>query len=89
MSTETSPGAYSAAIRIWLEAGDRVIQLAQLDADWVIPQAPTELPPCEADIVLEVDGRAVRRRVSLPDGIFLNSKFVKVVTIQGIKAATV
>jgi len=45
------------------------IPLAQVAPDWIIPAQPCEVPPGDADVVVEVDGHQHRRRVHLDHGI--------------------
>lgn len=65
-----APGqAYSAAVRLSLECDGRTIPLAQVADEWVIAREPQSLPPGEAVVVVEIDGRARRRHVTLPEGM--------------------
>jgi len=70
---------YSPVARLWLEVEGRVISLAQVAPEWIIPQSPEHLPPCEGVVAVSVDGRpAHRRRVSLVSGMSADSTFVPI-----------
>ncbi len=56
---------YSADIDLWLECEHGRIPLSHTAPDFVISATPRDLPRCEADVVVSVDGKAHRRRVVL------------------------
>jgi len=60
---------HSPRVRLWLESAGRVITLSQVAPDWVIPASPIQLPPGRGVVVSELDGRAYRRHVTLPEGM--------------------
>lgn len=47
-----------------------------------MPMRPTDLPPCEADLVIQVDGVDHRRRMRLPDGMSAEDKVVMVSEVE-------
>ena len=59
---------YSADVRLRLEAGGRTWPIAKLGPDHFVPSGRLDLPPCNADIVLTVDGKERRWSVQLIDG---------------------
>lgn len=63
-----SPG-YSATVRLSLVYGGGVIPLEQVAGDWIIAEKSIVLPPGEAQVVVEVDGRESKRKVYLPEGM--------------------
>ncbi len=60
--------SHSAAVMMELRAGEKRVPLAQLAPDFAIPAEPVDLPPCEAEILLTVDGQTTRMPVFLRDG---------------------
>ena len=60
--------SHSAVVTLELRAAGRCIPLAQLAHDFAIPVDSVELPPCEAEILMTVDGEPTLMRVSLPEG---------------------
>ena len=65
---QASPQAHSAIITIRLELEDRNIECSQTGPDFVLLRTPTELPACDADLVLTINGNEMRSQVSLPEG---------------------
>jgi hypothetical protein len=63
-----NPG-YSATVRLNLVYAGGVVPLEQVAGDWVIPEKSVVLPPGEAQVVVEVDGRESKRNVYLPEGM--------------------
>lgn len=53
-----------------------VIRITHMGSDFVLIESPTDLPPCEACIVLRVDESESEWKVRLPEGISRNSKRV-------------
>lgn len=58
----------SATVDLQLHANGQVIPLAQVAHDFAIPTEPVDLPACEAEIVMTVDGEVTRMPVHLRDG---------------------
>ena len=52
------------------------IRITHMGADFVFVDAPTDHPPGEASILMEVDERESRWQVSLPEGMSTTSKRV-------------
>jgi len=48
--------------------GGEILSVGQLGSSFVILDSLANLPPCEGEITLSVDGRERRWRVALPDG---------------------
>jgi len=61
--------SHSAIVQLTMEHGDAVIRLSQVGPEWIIAKTPVELPPCEATIVVVVDGNERRTAVRLPQGM--------------------
>lgn len=81
MSSNEPPRGYSAKIRLELRIAGRTLKLAQIAPDFVILAQPAELPACEAEVVMHVDGKQRRWPVNLPDGIASHSRIVRTVDI--------
>lgn len=61
--------SYSASVRIWLEYATGRILLAQAAPSFVVPVVPQDLEPCDAKIVVEIDGECHQRPVTLINGL--------------------
>ena len=61
--------AYSAAVRMYLTVGSRLMGVAQVGPDFMILDEPVELPPGCGELLVELDGDKKRRSIDLPDGI--------------------
>ena len=83
MSTPDSLG-YSAEVRLHLEVAGRILELAQIGPDSVILRTTAEIHPCEAEVVMRVDGRQRRWPVYLPDGISSQAKRVRTVAREAV-----
>jgi hypothetical protein len=59
---------YSAEVHLQLEAEGRVWPLAKIGKDHIVPAEKLELPPCDAVVVMTVDGSERRWNVRLIDG---------------------
>ena len=60
--------SHSALVTLELHAAGKCIPLAQIAHDFAIPVEPIDLPPCEAEILMTIDGRPTRMPVSLHEG---------------------
>lgn len=60
---------YSADVKLCLETEHGHVRLSQSSADFIIARAPVHLPPCSAEVIVEVDGHCHRRRVWLTNGM--------------------
>ena len=60
--------SHSALVTLELRAAGLCIPLAQVAHNFAIPVESVDLPPCEAEIVMTVDGEPTRMRVSLHEG---------------------
>jgi hypothetical protein len=59
---------YSADVRLQPEAQGQVWPLAKIGRDRIVPSEAIELPPCDAVVVMTVDGSERRWSVRLVDG---------------------
>ena len=58
----------SALVTLELRAAGLCVPLAQAAHDFAIPVESVDLPPCEAEIVMTVDGKSTRLPVYLHEG---------------------
>jgi hypothetical protein len=82
--TGSSRIGHSPRVRLWLEQDGQRLRLRQVAPDWVLPDQPVSLPPGEAIVVSEIDGRQYRRAVVLPEGVTLARKVVPIRDAVGI-----
>lgn len=69
MSATLPANRYSADVVLSLHIGDRTIRLSQVAPDFIVLAESIDLPPCDAEIHVSVDGNIHSRNVSLIDGI--------------------
>jgi len=68
LHTPTKHG-HSAVVTLLLETNGWSTRLASVGPDSVVAKSPAELPPCEAMLTMTVDGRILRSRIRLPQGM--------------------
>lgn len=71
--------AYSSNVRLWLDCAYGIVPLSQTGGTFVVSVEPRQVPPCEAQIVVSVDGHEYRRPVYLIHGITPDNPVVRVV----------
>jgi hypothetical protein len=59
---------FSSVVRLSLHANGDVIDLASIGPKAVVPRKPVELPKCNAEVVMDVDGERFVWPVRLPTG---------------------
>lgn len=69
---------YSSDVSLHLEAEGQVWPLAKIGPDHVVPRERFDLPPCDAEIVMTVDGDERRWRVRLVRGVCYFDSTVRV-----------
>ena len=77
-STGTSYGGHSAKVKMTLLISGNANKVAQMGRDFIFIDKPFDHPPCDAEMVLQVDQSERRWAVKLPQGISANSKRVEV-----------
>ena len=60
---------YSARVRLRLVVGSASFEVEQVSPSSCLLAHPIDHPPCDAELIVEVDGRERTRRVALPQGI--------------------
>lgn len=77
MIAKQSYGAHSAQVEMQLIIDDESISITHMGPDFLIVESPTEHPPGEATIVLQVDQSERRWAVCLPNGVHPGQKRVQ------------
>jgi hypothetical protein len=78
MSALSSQGGHSAQVKMRLLVDGGSIPVEQLGPDFLLVDAPFDLPPSDASVVLQVDQSERRWNVRLPHGISAGSKRVAI-----------
>lgn len=68
---------FSSEVDIQMIVDEQVLSVSQIGPEQLTLEFPVSLPPCEADVVLTVDGQASRWTVRLPEGASAESRQVK------------
>ena len=68
---------HSATVRLELNVGDQVFELAEIGPGTALLRNPVSRPPCEAEIVMHGDGRRRVWRVDLPEGLSTDSALAR------------
>ncbi len=76
MIASSSQGGHSARVKMRLLVNGCSISVAQMGPDFLLVDAPTNHPPGEASLVLQVDQSESRWTVHLPNGISAKTKRV-------------
>ena len=76
MIVEQNHGAHSAQVKMRLIVGGAVIRITHMGPDFLLIDAPGDVPPCEASILLRVDDSESEWKVRLPMGISKDSNRV-------------
>lgn len=56
--------------------------LGQVSGEWIMAQIPCDIPPCDATVMVTVDGVPQSRRVQLPHGMSKHISKTPVVTLE-------
>ena len=60
--------SHSSVVTLELRAGSLRVPLAQVAHNFAIPREAIELPPCDAEILMTIDGNLTRMPVRLRNG---------------------
>ncbi|MBC7821709.1 MAG: hypothetical protein IAG10_32895 [Planctomycetaceae bacterium] len=71
------PGTFSSEVDLQMIVGNQTLSVSKIGPERLTLEQPTFLPPCEAEVVLTVDGQTSRWTVRLPDGASAESRQVK------------
>lgn len=78
MIASLGQSGHSARVKMWLVVNGCSIPAAQMGPDFLFVDAPTDHPPGDASMVLQVDQSESRWSVHLPDGISAGSRRVAI-----------
>ena len=80
--------SYSSTVQLELHAHGQIFPLAEIGPDSVYLREPAALPPCEAEVIMLIDGHQRTWRVFLPDGLSLSSKLATTQPLRNLPIAT-
>lgn len=72
------PRHHSAEVRLLLITADGTYPLSQIAPHYVIVAKALELPPCDAEVVMQVDGAEDRWPVRLVEGVRASDEVVAI-----------
>ena len=75
------PGVFSSDVDIQMIVGDEVLSVSKIGPELLTLKSAVSLPPCDAEVVLTVDGQISRWTVRLPEGASSESRQVKTVQL--------
>ena len=75
----SSQGGHSAQVKMRLLVNELTVPVVQLGPDFLLVDAPLDLPAGDASVVMQVDQGERRWNVRLPDGISAASRRVAIV----------
>jgi hypothetical protein len=78
MIANQSYGAHSAKVEMQLIINGKSIGITHMGPDFLLVESPTEHPPGEATIVLQVDQSERRWTVCLPNGFHPGQKRIQI-----------
>jgi hypothetical protein len=82
---QTLHSSHSADIEAWLDCGEHgCVPLSRITPTLAVAKAARDIPPCFADLVITVDGRALRNRVNLPSGFRNGRRAARMVTVDDV-----
>jgi hypothetical protein len=61
-------GSHSSTVEMWIECAYGIVPLARITPKSVVARERHDIPPCEADLIVAVDGHRIRNRVMLTSG---------------------
>lgn len=64
---------YSTVAEFELVAGGRSYRPSHVSRDFIILDRPADIPPCDADLYIRVEGEEMHRRIRLPQGASVDS----------------
>lgn len=76
MIANQSYGGVSSQVKMRLIVNGTSIRITHMGPDFLFVDSPSDHPPCEAAICLQVDNHDRQWTVKLPDGVSSNSKRV-------------
>lgn len=68
MSESVEVERYSRVAEFELVANGRSYSPSHVSRDFIILDQPADIPPCDADLYIRVEGEEMHRRIRLPQG---------------------
>jgi hypothetical protein len=84
-SLRTSTG-YSSNVTARLLVAGKVYEVWKAGPDSIFLRTPVDLPPCDGEVVITVDGCEARHRVHLPGGASVAERRVVTVDLSRLPA---
>ncbi len=69
MTANVTQNGHSGDIKLNLRVNGHIVELAQIAPEHVVARNPMDLSPCDAEVVMELDGKEHRWPVLLQDGM--------------------
>jgi hypothetical protein len=76
---------FCSSVRLELRAEGRSFDLAAIGPNDIIPREPLDLPTCDADVVMDVDGQQFLWRVHLKNGAVPFDQIVKAESLGDVE----
>ncbi len=73
MTQSVDAERYSRVATFELVANGRSYSPSHVSRDWIILDKAAEIPPCDADLYIRVEGEEMHRRIRLPQGASADS----------------
>jgi hypothetical protein len=82
---ESMLGNHSADVEMWLDCGAHgKIPLRRITPSSVVLKESRTVPPCDATLVVVVDGKRMTRRVNLTKGISENRAMARILPVNEV-----
>ncbi len=82
MNTPITSSSYSAHVELELIWRGGRMALGQVAGDWIMARTPCDLEPCDAMVIVTVDGVPQHRHVHLPQGMSKHISKTPVVKLE-------
>ncbi len=67
--TQTLPKSHSTDVKMWLDCGEHgMVPLSRITPTSVVARISKDIPPCDAKLVVTVDGYRMQNRIRLSEG---------------------
>jgi len=84
MLSSLNGNGYSSNVRLHLLVGDRTLELAQIGPNDIVLRTPADLPPGDAEIIMEIDGKQRRWSIHLPQGASITTPTTVTITAPAV-----
>jgi len=75
---------FTTSVKMWLDCEGSRIPLAQAGSTFVVPKTSRDMPACEANLVVCVDGKEHSRRVTLVRGMSSNERQAMILSVDDV-----